>query len=191
MLKYSYRCKISKLKEGDVLETELLIKRAKQGDKEALLKLIMDQEQDYYRLAYTYMRNEDDALDALEDMIVIIYEKIQSLKKEKSFYSWSKTILVNRCKKLLKDKKKIVSMDFIEERACLGGLEGKEETMLIEEHLTKLNKKHQEVIRLHYYLDYDYQTISQLLHIPLGTVKSRMSIGIKKLKESLGGGFHE
>ncbi|WP_330404439.1 RNA polymerase sigma factor [Vallitalea okinawensis] len=174
-----------------MLETELLIKRAKQGDKEALLKLIMDQEQDYYRLAYTYMRNEDDALDALEDMIVIIYEKIQSLKKEKSFYSWSKTILVNRCKKLLKDKKKIVSMDFIEERACLGGLEGKEETMLIEEHLTKLNKKHQEVIRLHYYLDYDYQTISQLLHIPLGTVKSRMSIGIKKLKESLGGGFHE
>lgn len=173
------------------METELLIKKAKQGDKDALLQLIMNQEQDYYKLAYTYTGNQEDALDALEDMIVIIYEKIHTLKKEKSFYSWSKTILVNRCKKLLKDKKKIVSIDHIEETVSEGGLEGREEAILLEEHLTKLNEKQQEVIKLYYYLDYDYQTISKLLHIPLGTVKSRMSIGIKKLKQSLGGGFRE
>ena len=38
-----------------------------------------------------------------------------------------------------------------------------------------------------YFLDLDYQTISDILKIPLGTVKSRISIGLKNLKESLGG----
>lgn len=84
------------------METELLIKKAKKGDKEALLQLVMAHEADYYKLAYVYMKNKDDALDAMQDMIVILYENMSKLKKEESFYSWSKTILVNLCKNKLK-----------------------------------------------------------------------------------------
>jgi DNA-directed RNA polymerase specialized sigma24 family protein len=37
-------------------------------------------------------------MDAMEDMILKLYEKIDQLQKEDAFYSWSKTILVNHCK---------------------------------------------------------------------------------------------
>ncbi|AOY77735.1 RNA polymerase sigma factor [Clostridium formicaceticum] len=173
------------------MEIEILIKTAKKGDKEALVKLIMLQKQDYYKLAYALMKNKEDALDAMEDMIVIIYENIYQLKKEEAFYSWSKRILVNCCKKLLKTKNKVILLDTIKEEVYEENLQQKEDRMLLEEHLSQLNEKHQEVIRLRYFLDLDYKTIADLLKVPLGTVKSRISIGLNKLKESFGGEENE
>ncbi|WIV12688.1 sigma-70 family RNA polymerase sigma factor [Proteiniborus sp. MB09-C3] len=173
------------------MDTELLVKRAKQGDKDALVQLIMDKKQDYYKLAFIYMKNKDDSLDAMSDMIVIVHEKIHQLKKPEAFYSWSKTILVNCCKKLLKEKSKLISLEIVEEQGCESELKIKEDQIIVEEHLSKLNERHQEVIRLRYFLGLDYQTISDILKIPLGTVKSRISIGLKNLKESLGGDNYE
>lgn len=89
------------------MEVIRLVKKAKRGNKEALLQLIMNQKDDYFKLAYTYMGNQHDAMDAMEDMIVRLYENIHQLKKENSFYSWSKTILVNSCKSLLKNGKNL------------------------------------------------------------------------------------
>lgn len=179
------------MKEGVYVSTELLVRKAKKGDKDALVQLIMAKKQDYYKLAFIYMKNKDDSLDAMSDMIVILHEKIHQLKKSEAFYSWSKTILVNCCKKLLKEKSKLTSLDIVEEQCYEGELKIKEEQIIVEEHLLKLNENHQEVIRLRYFLDLDYQTISDILKIPLGTVKSRISIGLKNLKESLGGDKYE
>ncbi|WP_432666412.1 sigma-70 family RNA polymerase sigma factor [Wukongibacter baidiensis] len=173
------------------MDIDKLIKDAKQGNKDALVQLIMAEKQDYYKLAYTYMRNKEDALDALEDMIVILYESIHRLKKEEAFYSWSKTILVNRCKKLLAKRKSFFSLESVREEASEGGFEQKDEQLILERHMAKLNRKHQEVLKLRYFLDLDYKSISDLLNIPIGTVKSRISIGIRRLKESLGGEGYE
>lgn len=83
------------------------VKQARKGDKEALIQLIMSRKQDYYRLAYIYMKDQEDALDAMEDMILKVFENIRGLKDETAFYSWSKTILVNCCKQNLRQKKKL------------------------------------------------------------------------------------
>lgn len=175
------------MKEGVKVDTEVLVSKAKQGDKDALVQLIMAKKEDYYRLAFVYMKNKEDSLDSISDMTVILYEKIHQLKNESAFYSWSKTILVNCCKKLLRDKSKIIPLDIIVEERCEAELKEKEEQILVEEHLSKLNDIHQEVIKLKYFLDLDYKSISEILKIPLGTVKSRISIGLENLKESLGG----
>ncbi|WP_432403091.1 sigma-70 family RNA polymerase sigma factor [Wukongibacter sp. M2B1] len=173
------------------MDIENMIKEAKQGDRDALVQLIMAEKQDYYKLAYTYMRNREDALDALEDMIVTIYENIHRLKREEAFYSWSKTILVNRCKKLLANRKKLFSLESVREETSEGGFDQKDEQLILERHMAKLNKKHQEALKLRYFLDLDYKSISDLLNIPIGTVKSRISIGIRSLKKSLGGEGYE
>lgn len=169
------------------MDIEILIKKAKQGDKEALVQLIMAQKKDFYKLAYLYMKNENDALDALQDTIVILYENMHKLKKEVAFYSWSKTILVNCCKKLLKEKKKVIALDYIKEESYEENFDTKNEQIILQKHLSTLNKKYQEVLELHYFLDLDNETIAQIINIPVGTVKSRIFNGLKKLKESLGG----
>jgi len=173
------------------MERDTLVKKAKQGDKDALVELIMAQKQDYYKLAYVYLKNQEDALDAMEDMILIVYENIFKLKNEEAFYTWSKTILVNCCKKIIKDNKKIAFMNQVREEISSDNITKKDDEIFIEGHMDKLKEKHKEVIKLRYYLDLDYQSISRILKIPLGTVKSRISIGLKKMKESMGGENYE
>jgi RNA polymerase sigma-70 factor (ECF subfamily) len=173
------------------VEINELIHQAKNGDKEALLSLVMAQQADYYKLAYVYMKNKEDALDALQDMIVILYDNISKLKKEDAFYPWSKTILVNSCKNKLKKKKKVIYLDNINEEATDEIYEAPDDKIVLDKYISNLSDKHQEVIRLRYYLDYDYESISRILKIPLGTVKSRLNIGLRKLKEALGGEYIE
>jgi RNA polymerase sigma-70 factor (ECF subfamily) len=172
------------------VDTIHLVKRAGAGDKEALLALIMQQKQDYYRLAYTYTSNDEDAMDAMEDMIVIVYENIDRIKKPEAFYSWSKTILVNCCRKILRKKKNLLSIEAAGEQSH-EVFPQVDRQMELESQLSLLQEKHQEVLKLRYYLDLDYQQIADILKIPLGTVKSRISTGLMKLAEGLGGEGYE
>lgn len=173
------------------MNTITLVKKAKDGDKDALVELIMAQKKDYYKLAFIYMKNKEDALDAMEDMIVILYENIHRLKDEGAFYRWSKTILSNCCKRLLRDKKRVVPLAEIKEDASEVGYGQKDNQIMLDQYLSSLSDKHQEIIKLRYILDLDYQSISDLLKIPLGTVKSRIYTALAHLKKNFGGDRYE
>lgn len=177
------------LEGGTKLDLGQMVKRAKEGDKEALLALIMNKKDEYFRLAYTFTENREDAMDALEDMIVILYREIARLKKDEVFYSWSKTILVNCCRGILRKRKKTVVLDEIEGEACEGGFERHDRRIDIMKYLKGLNEHQQEAIKLKYLMDLDYETIAKVVNVPVGTVKSRISTGLKKLKQCFGGEY--
>lgn len=176
-----------------------LVKKAKNGNKEALLQLIREQQDDYYRLALTYMGNPHDAMDAMEDMIVSLYHHIPQLTKEESFYSWSKTILVNRCKQLLRKQNKVVLMENAEEISrqlfdlAVGpdSFQQSEQRMDIQRMLLQLNTHQKEAIELKYLHDLDYQTIAEITQVSIGTVKSRVFQGLKKIRNHFGGDTNE
>lgn len=178
------------MKGGRQMDTQELVKNAKKGDKEALVKLIMLQKDDYYKLAYTYLTNQHDALDAMEDMIIIVYESIYKLKKDEAFYSWSKTILVNCCKKILRQRKKLVLLETIEQPSYLDNFENNEDKILLDKYLAQLNPNHREVIQLRYLLDLEYTEIANILKVPIGTIKSRLFYGMNQLKQILGGDYN-
>ncbi len=167
------------------------IKKAQKGDRQALVSLITAYKNEYFRLALAYVGNQEDAMDAIEDLIVILYEKIGTLKKTEAFSSWSKTILVNGCRKLLREKKKVLALEQPIEEIYHEAFHVEENRLDLEPHLAKLNPQQVETIKLRFYLDYDLNTISEITGVPIGTVKSRLSIGLKKLQESLRGEEHE
>ncbi|MFC4809601.1 RNA polymerase sigma factor [Paenibacillus sp. GCM10023250] len=169
-----------------------LVRQAKKGSKDALLQLIMADQDAYYRLAYAYMGNEHDAMDAMEDMIVTLYEKIGQLQKGEAFYSWSKTILVNRCKALLRQNGKCQPLEEELEASMPALTEANpyrstESEMDLQSLLAHLSDKQREAIELRYVHDFPYQTIADMTGVPLGTIKSRISLGMQKLKDILGG----
>jgi RNA polymerase sigma factor (sigma-70 family) len=176
---------------GEGMNVVRLVKKAKRGNKEALLHLIMAEKDDYYKLAFTYMGNEYDAMDAMEDMIVRLYDKIDQLKKEEAFYSWSKTILVNSCKSMLRKQKKLVFIDdwnTTDEKELSRAVTGdpyhsSDLQMDIQTLLLRINEDQREAIQLKYLHDLDYQTIADIANIPIGTVKSRIFQGLKKLRD--------
>lgn len=174
-----------------MLENSVLVKMAQKGDKEALLSLILPKKDELYRLAYVYTHNEQDAQDALEDMILIIYEKIHKLKKLESFYSWSKTILVNCCKDICRKKKRVVLVNNLEDEKLVRVNKYREERIDIYRCLATLSDKQSEAIKLRYFLDYDYKTIVLITNVSEGTVKSRIFEGLRKLKKCMGGEYFE
>jgi RNA polymerase sigma factor (sigma-70 family) len=182
---------------GDSMDVIRLVKKAKKGDKEALLQLIFAEKDDYYRLALTYMGNEHDAMDAMEEMIVKLYEKLDQLKKEEAFYSWSKTILVNGCKSMLRRQKKLVLFEdwntSNEEPSSLTSdpYISSDQQMDIKDMLTHINPHQKEAIQLKYFHDLDYQTIATITSVSIGTVKSRIFEGLKKLRTHYRGDFGE
>lgn len=172
-----------------------LVKQAKKGNKEALLQLILAEKDAYYRLALTYTGDEHDAMDALEEMIVILYEKIHQLRKADSFYGWSKTILANHCKALIRKRKKLSFIDEWEEEHHPDNGNGAVRDpygervlrMDIQRALEFLNDHQREAIRLKYFHDLDYGTIAKIMDVSVGTAKSRVFQGLKKLREIYGG----
>jgi RNA polymerase sigma factor (sigma-70 family) len=182
---------------GESMNVIRLVKKAKKGNKEALLQLIFAEKDDYYRLALTYMGNEHDAMDAMEEMIVKLYEKLDQLKKEEAFYSWSKTILVNCCKSILRKQKKLVLIEdwdtSNEEPSSLTSdpYISSDQQMDIKDMLIHLNAHQKEAIQLKYFHDLDYQTIATITSVSIGTVKSRIFQGLKKLRNHYRGDFGE
>lgn len=166
-----------------------LIRKAKKGDKEALIYLVMSKKEEYYRLAYVYVGNKEDSLDALQDMIVILFDNIKKLKNPDSFYSWSKTILVNQCKSMLKKRNKVVSIDDHGEEEYVENYQGRELKQDIMTYIKRLSAYQQEAITLKYFMDMDYETISRITGTPEGTVKSRIFNGLARLKELFGGEY--
>lgn len=178
-----------------------LVKRAQKGDKEALLQLIMSEKDAYYKLALTYLGNTHDAMDAMEDMIVTLYEKIDQLQKKEAFHSWSKSILVNSCRSMLRKRKQAVPTERLEtseEVELVHTLTSyqdpystTEQRLDLQDLLQHLNEYQREAIQLKYFHDMDNQTIADLTNVSIGTVKSRLFEGLKKLRGTYRGEKHE
>src|SRR5690625_3688204 len=140
------------------------------------------------------MKNEHDAMDAMAEMTVALYEKMNQLKKEEAFYSWSKTILVNECKALLRKRQKVILLDEI--TAPVEGhhhlvindtYTNADKQMDMQTLLANLKPPQLEAIQLKYFHDLDYETIAAITNVSVGTVKSRVHYGLKILREQYGG----
>lgn len=184
---------------GEGMNVVRLVKKAKRGNKEALLQLIMAEKDDYYRLALTYTGNAHDAMDVMEEMIVKVYEKIGQLKKEEAFYSWSKTILVNSCKSYLLKRNKLVLLDDwnatnekeLNHASISDPYRSSDQQMDIQAMLLHVNEHQKEAIQLKYFHDFDYQTIAEMTNVSIGTVKSRVFQGLKILRDHYRGDVDE
>lgn len=169
------------------MNEETLVNQARAGDKEALIQLVMNRKDEYYRLAYTYTGNREDSLDALQDMIVILFDNIRKLKDPSVFYSWSKTILVNRCRAMLRKRARVISFGDRNDDSYNESYAMREARQDIIACMNHLNRGQQEAIRLKYFLDMDNETIARITNVPVGTVKSRIFHGLARLREMFGG----
>ena len=166
-----------------------LVAKAKKGDKEALIELVMNKKEEYYRLAYVYTGNKEDSLDALQNMIVILFDNVKKLKKADAFYSWSKSILVNECKRILRKRKREIPVEEKEDVGYCENYQLREIRHDISTYLKRLNIYQQEAIKLKDYLDMDYATIARITGASEGTVKSRIFNGLARLKGLFGGEY--
>ena len=65
-----------------------LIKKAQKGNDKAFLTLFQQYEQDIYRTAFVYVKNQSDALDVVQETAYRSFKSIKDLKEPKYFKTW-------------------------------------------------------------------------------------------------------
>lgn len=136
-----------------------------------------------YRLALSILGNVSDAEDAVSSAVIKAYEKREQLKKESSFKPWIMTITANEAKKICFGRRRETSLEELGD--VFAGKE--EEYHELWDVVSGLDKIYREVIVLFYYEQFTVKEIGKALHIPTGTVKSRLS----RAREELRRCFHE
>lgn len=165
-----------------VNDFEKKVAKAQDGDKESLIELIMQRQNQFYRIAYSYLGNEQKVFDALQETIIKSFHSITKLREKSYFYTWYISILRNTCKKMIISDSNIVYVsDFIENNIDCGNFN--EEKMDLFNGIMQLKEKFREIIYLRYIEDLTIKEISEILNCPEGTVKSRIYYGVLKLKE--------
>ncbi|MFD1737934.1 sigma-70 family RNA polymerase sigma factor [Bacillus salitolerans] len=157
---------------------------AKNGNHDAFQQLMRQEQEKLYKVAYSYVYNEDDAVEIVQETFFKAYSSIGSLKEPAYFSTWITRILINTAISFLKNKKKsFVFSDWTGK--ILIPLYGVEEKMDLSMAIKSLSIKDRTVINLRFYMDYTNREIAEILNIPEGTVKARVHRALLKLKRKL------
>jgi RNA polymerase sigma-70 factor, ECF subfamily len=167
------------------MSLEKKIKKVKKGSKQAFQDLIQDEKNKLYRMAFIYVKNENDALDILQETIYKAFISIHSLKDPQYFSTWMMKILINNSLDFLKKRDRVIPFEKVEDQKN-HQYQKMEEKMDLIEAIKKLDEQYKTVIILRYYRDMTIKQIAEILQCPEGTVKTNIHRGLQKLKITLG-----
>lgn len=94
----------------DTSEEFRLAKKAIHGNPEAYGRLIILYQEYLYKIAFLYMKNEQDSLDLVGSTILKGYQNIRTLRKPELFKTWLTKILINTAKDELKKSSTIMRL---------------------------------------------------------------------------------
>lgn len=150
---------------------------------------IVENQEKMYRIAYSYVKNKDDALDIVHDAVVKMLTNISSLKKIEYFSTWFYRILINEALMKLRKNKRI-HCDFFEKvdetkAEIVYNTETQEEYLDLYNAMDKLAPKYKTIIILKYYEGLKFSEIGNILGISENTAKSRLYKAISELRDTL------
>lgn len=151
-----------------------LIKSAQRRDADAFTELMQSQMQAMYKTARAMLRDDEDAADAISETILVCWEKMEQLKKPEFFKTWMTRILINECNDILRQRKRIYPVEQVEETAETADEYGNVEWM---EMMEGLDEKYRMVMILYYVNGINTTEIASVLHMPVSTVRTRLSRG--------------
>ena len=139
-------------------------------------RILTDNYEKYYRLAYSYMRNEDDALDVVQESAYRAIRDCGKVKNKDYLSTWIYRIVVNTALDLLRKKKKETLTEELPEIP----VEDQYQETELRTILNQLDHKSKTIIILRYLED-----IADILGDNLNTVKARLYRSLKKLRLNL------
>lgn len=161
-----------------------LIGKARQGDDDAFYLSMSEHKAQLYRIAYAYLKNEHDALEAIQETTFRAYQNIRQVKSPAHFKTWLIRILINYCIDTQKKSRKYQPAH--EQSQQANDITTINETKIeIEEALTQLDHRYRQIILLKYYEDLTIGDIALTLHRPEGTIKTWLHQALKQLRTIL------
>ena len=133
-----------------------------------------------FRLAYSMMKNREDADDITQDAFVRLYQSHERFRTEDNLKAWLIRVTINLCKDLLRSAWRRHKSDDMTEKVC----ESREELHLLDS-VKKLKPESGAVVYLYYYEGYSVEEIARLRRTTSAAVRTRLTRARKELKTML------
>jgi RNA polymerase sigma-70 factor, ECF subfamily len=176
------------------------IKQVLKGDQNAFAELVELYKDKVFQICYRMLGNRHEAEDIAQEAFIRAYVNIETFNQKRKFSTWLFRIATNLCIDRIRKKKPDYYLDA--EVAGTDGLtmysqvaadvqmpedevENMELQETIQKEISKLPEKYRSVIVLKYIEELPLQEISEILDMPLGTVKTRVHRGREALRKQL------
>ena len=151
--------------------------------KEALVRsILLENYESYYRRAFSYVHQESDAMDIVQEGACKAMAKARSLREERFAGTWIYRIMINTAKDYLKRYEK--EREILREDMIASPEQGEVDPEL-QEALDRLSVQEKTLIILRFYEDKPLSEIAEILQENLSTVKSRLYRTLDKLRREL------
>ena len=153
----------------------------KASEKEALVhECLVKNYEKYYRMAYSYVFCEQDAMDIVQESAYRAILKSDLLKQPEYVDTWICKIVINEALRFLK-KNKLASVDM--ESLPEQGKEDEVEDIDLQRALEKLDNQERAIVVLRYFEEEKLENIGKTMNLNVNTVKSRLYRAMDKLKK--------
>ena len=168
-------------------DDQRLIAESLQGDTAAFGLLVRRYQERLYHSVYRLVDNAEDAQDVVQDAFLNAYQSLDGFKGDSLFFTWLYRIAVNTAISLKRKQRITVRMDrgrngepalepldpSAESRPS-HALEQAEEGQRVHEALSRLSPEHRAVLVMKDMEGQKYETMAEILQVPIGTIRSRL-----------------
>lgn len=158
---------------------------AKSANKDLLETILLKKYDQYYRLAYSYVHNDADACDIVQNGAYKALRGSGTLKNAAYAETWVYRIMLNECFRHLRQPRKYSYEAMQETGFELSYTEDNCDKIDLRRALDALPEKDKAVVILRYFEDRKLEEIADILEENVNTVKSRLYRSIKKLRDHL------
>jgi len=164
-----------------------LIAESLQGDTTAFGELVRRYQERLYNSVYRLLDNAEDAQDVVQDAFLNAYQSLDGFKGDSLFFTWLYRIAVNTAISLKRKQRVTVRMDWgrngeptlephdpSAESRPGHALEQAEQGCQIRDALSRLSPEHRAVLVMKDMEGQKYETMAEILQVPIGTIRSRL-----------------
>lgn len=152
---------------------------------ENLVRYIVENQDRFYRVAYGYAGNREDALDIVQNAVCKALEAYETIRKEDAVRTWFYRILVNESLAMIKKRKRTVQLSEDANQEGVYYEKAYEQGGSMEKELDSLEQSVQDIIRLRFFEELSLKEIALITGLNLNTVKTKLYRGLQQLKENM------
>jgi len=149
-----------------------------------LIDFIKNNQEDFYRIAYSYVKSKEASLDIVQESIYKALKSIEGLKKSKYMKTWFYRILINTSISYIRNNKEVIMIGELPEEPS-SKTYTKEDYLDLYQAIDHLKEKDKTVIILRYFEDMKIEDIARVTETNVNTIKSRIYSATKRLKTLL------
>jgi len=174
-------------------DDSLLVEEIRNGSQASFEQLMERHQKQVYRVAYSYARNKEHALDITQNVFIKAYENLYKFRGDSQFKTWLLRITCNESQNWIKKNLRYQSEENLEpmlqeNRQAINQEDemlAKENRALLLKSLYELNTRHRLAVVLRYFENYSIKEIAEVLHCSEGLVKNILFRSLQKMKNNL------